>query len=115
VKIIVGSWFKLPRLGGDVFAALMKAGVKYETGMGFMLTSDTDRYAALRVIESALGDDVDLSLRCIVCLREACPGCPFIEDCDRSKVSSLCLCDEHSSPEGAYARYVSAFEAGLAD
>ncbi len=42
MKITIGGWFKLPRLGTAVFSGLMKAGVKYDRESGFMLSSDTD-------------------------------------------------------------------------
>jgi hypothetical protein len=115
LKIVIGSWFSLPRLGTDAFSALMKAGVKYESGMGFMLAPDCDISSASRAIRRALGEDVELSVRCAVCLAEACPSCPYSDSCDRRVVSPMCLCEEHLSMEGAFENYVEAFRSGLAE
>jgi hypothetical protein len=115
MKVVVGSWFNLPRLGTDVFSALMKSGVKYEKGMGFMFTPDTNLQAAARNIELATGQEVEISVRCFVCAREACPSCQFAEACNRRIVSPMCLCEEHSSSEEAFETYSRAFEARLAE
>ena len=104
MKIILGAWFTLPRLGTASFSALMKQGVNYDKALGFRMDSATDVGGAVKTLSSALGEEVELSLRCLVCGREACPGCPYILSCDRSKVSSLCLCGEHSG-EGAFEVY----------
>jgi hypothetical protein len=115
VKIVIGSWFNLPRLGTDVFSSLMKAGVKYDKGRGFMFSSETDLQAATRTIGRATDEEVELSVRCFVCLREACVSCPFQGICDRRTVSSMCLCEDHFSAPDAYTGYVQAFEASLAE
>lgn len=67
-KILVGGWFDLPRLGRDVFAVLMKQGVVYDKSMGFKLDSATDIQAAVRTLRAATGEEVELSLRCFVCV-----------------------------------------------
>jgi hypothetical protein len=115
MKVVIGNWFNLPRLGTDVFSALMKAGVKYEKGMGFMLAAETDIGAASRTIEKATGESVELSVRCFVCAREACPSCSLRAICDRRTVSPACLCEEHFLADDAYEVYVKTFEAGLAE
>jgi len=113
-KLVVGSWFDLPRLGTDVFSSLMKAGVKYERGKGFMLTQGTDLRAASHTIEAATGEAVGLSVPCAVCGAECCETCVFRAFCDRRSVSPTCLCDEHASGEDAFQTYVRAFESRLA-
>jgi hypothetical protein len=115
LRIVIGGWFKLPRLGMDVFSALMKIGVRYDREMGFMLSSDTDVDSAVRVISRSLGEPVELSLRCFVCLNVACEPCPYVSICDRRKVASMCLCSEHSRGEGAYEGYVGTFVSSLAE
>lgn len=109
MKIIVGGWFTLPRLGRDVFSGLMKLGVKYDKELGFRIDSWTDIERAVRAISTAVGEEVEVSLRCFVCLREACPGCPYLEVCDRRKVSPLCLCSDHSSKSDAFEIYQDTF------
>lgn len=105
MKILVGGWFTLPRLGGDVFSALMKQGVVYDRKMGFRFDAATDVDMAVRTIGSALGERVELELRCFICGSAACPGCPYAEVCDRGKVSPLCLCERHAPGKGAYELY----------
>ena len=112
-KILVGGWFELPKLGSEAFLALMKSGVAYKKGMGFKLDDDTDIEAAMRILEEALAEDVELSLRCFVCGVEACPHCPYLEDCDRGRVSSLCLCEKHATDESGYQEYMRAFRGNL--
>jgi hypothetical protein len=109
MKIIVGQWFRLPRLGRETFALMMRQGVKYDQTNGFKIDYSTDVEAAARTIRSALAEDVELSLACSICGKEACPGCPYLPICDRKRVSSLCLCDEHSSAEDNYSLYTEAF------
>ena len=113
VKILLGSWFELPRLGKEVFAGLMKLGVKYETGMGFKFDGETDLQRAVSILSSALGETVDLSLRCYVCGKEACVGCGYLEACNRSMVSSQCLCAEHATSSGGFAAYSATFRENL--
>ena len=112
---MIGTWFKLPRLGTTVFSALMREGVKYDREAGFMLSSDSDIESAVRTIGAALSEPVELSVRCFVCLREACSGCPYFESCDRRKVSPMCLCSEHSGQGGIYETYQATFLSTLGE
>lgn len=109
-RIVVGGWFDLPKLGRDVFSVLMKQGVVYDKSMGFKLDSAADIQSAVRTIEAATGEGVELVLRCFQCGREACPGCPYLPSCDRTRVSSRCLCDEHASGGSALEAYARAFD-----
>jgi len=115
MKIVVGGWFKLPRLGTAAFSSLMKSGVKYDRESGFKLGADTDIESAVRTIEGALSERVELSLLCYVCLNSACEGCPYLEGCDRRRVSSMCLCGEHSAQGDVYAAYQRTFLSTLAE
>lgn len=105
MKVLLGAWFTLPMLGRDSFAALMKQGVKYDKALGFKIDADADVGAVLRTLRSALREDVELSLRCYVCGKEACPGCAYSDVCDRGVVSPACLCAEHSGTSGAFEAY----------
>jgi len=115
VKIVIGGWFKLPRLGTRAFSALMREGVRYDRDTGFMLTSATDIEAAVRTIGGALSEQVELSVRCFVDLNEACPGCPYLEVCDRRRVSSMCLCGRHSAERDIYSTYQKTFLSTLSE
>jgi hypothetical protein len=105
MKILVGSWFSMPRLGREAFALLMKQGLRYDKALGFKFGPETDLESVVRTISTAVGEEVELILRCFICGKEACPGCPYLDVCDRRKVSSLCLCGEHAQGEGAYDLY----------
>jgi hypothetical protein len=109
MKILLGSWFTLPRLGTAAFSALMKQGVKYDRALGFKLDVETDLGGALTTLRSALGEEVELNLRCIVDGKEACPGCRYSNMCDRTRVSPLCLCAEHASGTDAFDTYSKAY------
>jgi hypothetical protein len=110
MKILIGGWFKLPRLGTDVFSALVRGqGVRYDKELGFKLDAASDVEAAARTISAALGEEVELSVRCYICGNEACPGCPYLDDCDRRRVSPSCLCAEHGPEKGVYLLYQKTF------
>jgi len=115
MNVVIGSWFNLPRLGGDTFSSLMKAGVKYEKGKGFMFSPETDVRLAARIIEKATGQEIGLSVSCYICSEVACPACTYQTICDRRSVSPMCLCDEHFSADDAYETYVKVFEASLSE
>jgi hypothetical protein len=109
MKLLLGAWFTLPRLGTAAFSSLMKAGVQYDRALGFKVDAATDIASAVKTLSSALGEDVELNLRCLVCGKEACPGCSYLAICDRTKVSPICLCAEHSSGPDAFEVYEKTF------
>lgn len=100
-------------MGRDVFSMLMKQGVVYDKAMGFKLDSATDLRGAVRTISSATGQDVELVLRCFICGRKACPGCPYLSSCDRTSVSTLCLCSEHTPEGSVFEAYAKTFDHSL--
>ncbi len=109
MKILLGGWFSLPRLGRDVFSLLVKQGVTYDKGMGFRIDSGTDVQAAVRTIRAAIGEEVELTLRCFLCGKEACDGCPYLSSCDRTSVSTQCLCSDHSPDKSVFEAYAKTF------
>lgn len=112
-SVLVGGWFDLPRLGADVWSTLVrKNGVAYDKSMGFKLDAGTDIPAAVRTLRSA-GIEVELSLRCFICGKSACPGCPYVGSCDRTSVSTQCLCADHSPEKAVFALYSETFENNL--
>ena len=109
-KILVGGWFDLPRLGTDLFSTLVrKQGVVYDKSMGFKFDAGTDVQGAVRTLLAA-GVEVELTLRCFVCGKPACPGCPYLSSCDRTSVSSLCLCADHSPEKSVFDLYTKTFD-----
>ncbi len=113
MRILVGGWFSLPRLGRDAFSLLMKQGVVYDKDLGFRLDSATDLKAAVGTLSAATGEEVELVLRCWICGREACPGCPYLRSCDRTSVSTLCLCSEHAPDKSVFEAYSKTFKDSL--
>jgi hypothetical protein len=113
LRILVGGWFSLPRVGRDVFSALMKEGVAYDKDLGFKFDSATDLQAASRTVSAATGEEVELTLRCFVCLKEACPGCPYLAECDRAAFSTLCLCSDHGPEKSVFGLYAKTFDMNL--
>jgi len=104
-KILIGGWFTLPRLGTEAFSALMKQGVVYDKRLGFKFDAATDVDLATKTIGLALGEEVELAVRCFICGEEACANCPYFEVCDRRRVSPLCLCEKHAPRKGIYELY----------
>ena len=113
-RVMIGGWFDLPRLGTDVFSALVRRqGVVYDKSMGFKFDAATDVGGAVRTLRAA-GVEVELTLRCFVCGREACVGCPYLPTCDRGAVSTMCLCADHAPEKNVFGLYSKTFENLLA-
>ncbi len=113
MKILVGGWFTLPRVGRDVFSLLMKQGVVYDRALGFKFDAGTDLQGAVRTVSAATREEVELVLRCFVCGREACTECPYLSACDRTSVSTLCLCEDHAPEKSVFEQYAKTFEMAL--
>ena len=112
-SVLVGGWFDLPRLGADVWSTLVRRnGVSYDKSMGFRLDAGTDIPSAVRTLRSA-GIEVELSLRCFICGKSSCAGCPYVGACDRTAVSTLCLCADHAPEKGVFPLYSKTFEDNL--
>jgi hypothetical protein len=108
MRILIGGWFTLPRLGREEFSLLMRQGVRYDKSLGFRMDSATDLEQAVRTIRSATGEEVELTVRCFVCGKESCQDCAYLAICDKRKVSSMCLCGEHAPGNDVYELYVKA-------
>jgi hypothetical protein len=108
IKILLGNWFGLQRVGPDVFSALMRqARLKYDREKRmFMVAPETDVSVVVAILKEALKDDVVIELPCFVCGRSAgCSECEFLDVCDRTEVSNQCICkgcQEHADAYGAY-------------
>jgi len=72
IEIIQNERFRLPRLDREVFAALMRSGVKYDHDKGFMVDDRTNLKNALDLIGTALGETVTVAttlseIKCFTC------------------------------------------------
>ncbi|MFQ5920749.1 MAG: hypothetical protein ACE5JV_01880 [Nitrososphaerales archaeon] len=117
IKIQLGNWFGLPRVGPDVFSRLMRqARLNYDRQKRmFMVTPETDVSALISILKEALKQDVVVELPCFVCGKSAgCSECEFCDVCDRTSVSNRCICKECSGQKEAYAKYCDVFLRGLA-
>jgi hypothetical protein len=47
------------------------------------------------------------------CGKEACAGCPYLSSCDRTSVSTLCLCADHAPEKSVYEAYTKTFDVNL--
>ena len=91
----------------------MKQGVNYDKSMGFKLDSATDLQAAVRTLRSATGEEVELTLRCFVCGKEACPGCPYSSPATGRR-SPRCASAPTTRPEkSVYETYTKTFDVAL--
>ena len=77
LRILVGGWFSLPRLGRDVFAPLMKQGSSTTRTWASRSTRRPTCPAAVRTLSVATGEEVELTLRCFVCGTRGVRGCPI--------------------------------------
>lgn len=103
IKIMLGAWFGLPRVGSDVFSKLMRqARLRYDREKRmFMVEPQTNVALLITILREALKDDIVIELPCAVCGKSAgCSECEFLEVCDRTVVSNQCICSaclqEHS-------------------
>jgi len=111
IKILLGNWFNLPRVGPDVFSKLMRqARLKYDREKRmFLVESATNVTVLTAILKEALKDDVIIELPCFVCGKSAgCSECEFVDVCDRTSVSDQCIC-KSCSEEDAYKHYCDTF------
>lgn len=117
IRILLGDWFRLPRVGPDVFSRLMRqARLKYDKKKGmFMVEPETNIGILTSILKEALNDEVVIELPCFVCGKSAgCGDCEYLDICDRTIVSSKCICKECFKQTDAYERYCNAFSEKLA-
>jgi hypothetical protein len=93
MKVPLGIWVNLPRLGKDAFRELMRVGVEYTTGKGFFVRPDSDLTAIRIIVSEATGDEVEFVFRCYLCGRESvCVDCQYHSVCSIEQVGGNCLC-----------------------
>jgi len=116
IRIMLGNWFSLPRVGPDVFSKLMRqARLKYDREKRlFMVQPETNVTILTSILKEALKDDIIIELPCFVCGKSAgCAECEFVDICDRTSVSDQCICKK-CSEEDAYRHYCDNFMERLA-
>ena len=68
-----------------------------------------------KVYNLETGDNTYLVSNAVVhnCGKEACTGCPYLESCDRTSVSTLCLCSDHAPEKSVFGEYTKTFDVNL--
>jgi len=108
--------FKLPRLGSNTFARLMKAKLKYDKTKGmFEITDNSELNAIISILRESLNnEDIILELECAICHESAnCHECEYADICNRINVSNLCICKSCLEKSDAYALYKDTFKQRL--
>ena len=108
IRILLGNWFNLPRVGSEVFSKLMRqARLRYDREKGmFLVEPETNISILTAILKDALKDDVVIELPCFVCEKSAgCGDCEYLDICDRTIVSNQCMCKECFEKKEAYERY----------
>jgi len=112
IKILLGDWFTLPRVGPDVFSKLMRqARLKYDRQKRmFMVAPETNVATLMVILKEAMNDDVVIELPCFLCGKSAgCGECEFVDVCDRTSVSNQCVCKGCYEEADAYKQYCNTF------
>jgi len=119
IEIIPNERFRLPRLDREVFAALMRSGVKYDHDKGFMVDDRTNLKNALDLIGTALSETVTVAttlseIKCFTCREKIdCKSCTYFDICPRD--SKFCLCESHKQGAENLGEYSLAFASGIND
>ncbi|BBE41592.1 hypothetical protein [Conexivisphaera calida] len=94
IKVKLDEWVRLPRLGTEAFKELMRAGVRYDTGRGFLVPRGADLLRIKRAISGALtGAPVEFEFKCVLCGREmSCEDCEYHDVCSIETSSPSCIC-----------------------
>lgn len=101
MRIIVGEWFRLPQVEGDVFRSLVKeAGLQYDKTKGYLASSKTDLGLLTNILENALKEKVEVMLKCFICGDSVeCAECKYNDVCKSSKVFQSCICKDCDGKE----------------
>jgi aspartate/tyrosine/aromatic aminotransferase len=101
MKIIVGEWFWIPRVEGDIFKKIVKKnGLKYNNSKGFQTTSETDLKDIVTILNKALDEEVVMMLKCFICSAQIdCSNCRYSDACESISSFQKCLCEECETNE----------------
>ncbi|MGC8557998.1 MAG: hypothetical protein ACP5NC_03270 [Nitrososphaeria archaeon] len=94
-RVGVGKWFNLPKLEKNAFMEIMRSGIEYKSGSGFMIKESADLVDVKRVLEKVLGKSVYISFNCAICNRETdCSMCEYKYYCPVETTGGNCICNE---------------------
>ncbi|MEM3556849.1 MAG: hypothetical protein QW839_02990 [Conexivisphaerales archaeon] len=93
-RIKVGSWFNLSKLERSDFMELMRSGIDYKSGSGFMIKENANIVEAKRALEKVLAKEVYISFNCAICNRETdCSSCEYKYYCPVETTGGKCICN----------------------
>jgi len=95
LKVAVGKWFNLPKLDKSAFMEVMRSGIEYKSGSGFMIKESANLVDVKRVLQKVLGKSVYISFNCAICNRETdCSMCEYKYYCPVETTGGNCICNE---------------------
>jgi uncharacterized Fe-S cluster-containing MiaB family protein len=104
----MGGTLKLPRLDIDVFKKLVsEAHLSYDKSKGvYKISSRTDIHLLKQILKETLNENIVFTIRCSICGNSSgCSNCGYLAECDKTKLSPACICEECLSKSDPYALY----------
>lgn len=94
-RVKVGVWFNLPKLERNDFMELMRSGIYYKSGSGFMIRESANMTEAKRALEKVLAKEVYITFNCAICNKEAdCSTCEYKYYCPVETTGGTCICND---------------------
>jgi len=94
-RIKKGIWFSLPKLSRNDFLALVRSGVEYKSGSGFMIRESANIEDVKNILERILGKRVYVAFNCAICNKETdCSACEYKYYCPVETTGGACICND---------------------
>lgn len=94
-RVKKGAWFNLPKLSRNDFLELMRSGVDYKSGSGFMIRESANIADIKNILERILAKRVYVSFNCAICNRETdCSTCEYKYYCPVETTGGTCICND---------------------
>ncbi len=94
-RVKKGTWFNLPKLERNDFVELMRSGVDYKNGSGFMVRENANIIDAKRILEKVLAKKVYIGFNCAICNKETdCSTCEYKYYCPVETTGGACICSD---------------------
>ncbi|MEM4246360.1 MAG: hypothetical protein QW390_03590 [Candidatus Bathyarchaeia archaeon] len=125
MKTLTKDGFKLPYIGKDKFAELMRSGVGYDPKLKlFFLREKANREVVKKLLAEILKEEVEfeaaaqsLDQTCFLCGAQiTCKKCEYYPVCPTRELAFeeaglYCMCPPCSGKEGSYLQYVQKWDA----
>lgn len=120
MKTISPEGFKLPFIGKDKFAELMRVGVGYDRSIGiFFLRNKSNQEVVKNVLEEILKEKIEFQTNpvsktqtCFLCDKQVvCQECEYYTHCPTKEqsfkeIGLYCLCQRCAGEEESYVNYI---------